>query len=79
MIVSEDAKKKMKNLLASYLDHEQEKKEIAENEKAIFKEAAELAEKKPAAIRKKFGELKKRYETGKDDSTDLAELDEFFS
>lgn len=69
--ISEDTKKKLKALLASYLDHQEEMKSIRDNVSDIIKDAADLLEKKPAAVRKAFTALKKRYETGEDETDDF--------
>ena len=76
MTLSEDSKKKIKVALATYLDSCQQKKEIDENLKEVFKEVSDILEKKPAIVRKVFSNLKKKYDTGVDD---LQELFEVFS
>ncbi len=72
--LSEDSKKKLKIALANYLDCHQQIKEIRETIKMEIKEASELLEKKPGVISKVFANLKRKYETGKDDLEDLFEV-----
>lgn len=74
MVLDEDKKKQLKGIFTSFLDLEDQKKEIADQQKDLKEEAANILEVKKGIVAKIFSYMKKKYEKGDDELEQIYEL-----
>jgi endonuclease I len=74
LILDEDKKKELKGIFTSFLDLEDQKKDISNQEKDLKDEAASILEVKKGIVAKIFSYMKKKYEKGEDELEQIYEI-----
>ena len=74
MVLDEEKKSQLKVIFSSFLDLEDQKKELAQQQKDLKNEAAAILEVKKGIIAKIFSYMKKKYEKGEDELEQIYEL-----
>ena len=74
MNINDDDKGRLKEIFSSFMDLEDQKKELGEQQKDLKDEAARILEVKKGVVSKIFTYMKKKYEGGEDELEQIYEI-----
>lgn len=72
--MDDSKRQELKGIFTSFLDLEDQKKDIAEQQKDLKEEAAGILEVKKGLVSKIFSYMKKKYEGGEDELEQIYEI-----
>lgn len=74
MNINDEDKSRLKEIFSSFMDLEDQKKELGEQQKDLKDEASRILEVKKGVVSKIFGYMKKKYEKGDDELEQIYEI-----